>query len=52
MPAWIRSTLEKEGHIMPHGTSKESKKPKSLFSYVALMTNLIDAKPSTYEATR
>jgi len=48
--AWLRSTLEeKEGHATLDGTSREVKRSKRFSSYAALMTKLIDAKPSTYE---
>jgi len=33
------------------GTSRESRKPKRFSSYATALTNLIDAKPSTYEET-
>jgi len=40
---------EAEEHAALDGTSRESKKPKRFSSYAALMTNLIDLEPSTYE---
>lgn len=49
-PTWLRSTLEEaKGHVAPDVIAREIKKPKRFSSYVTLMTNLIDAKPSIYE---
>lgn len=46
----LRYTLgEAEGPVAPDGISREIKKPKIFSSFVALMSKLIDAKPSTYE---
>ena len=47
---WLRPILEEvEGHATPDGTSGGVKKRKIFTSYAALMKNLIDAEPSTYE---
>jgi hypothetical protein len=49
-PVWLKSTLlEVEGHSAPVGTFRESKRPKRFSSYVTLMTNLVNAEPSTFE---
>eukprot|EP00253_Pinus_taeda_P005063 PITA_05063 len=50
-PAWLRSTLqEAKGHAIPRSTFKESKRPKRDSGYAALITNLIEFEPSTFEA--
>jgi hypothetical protein len=49
-PAWLRNTLqEAKGHVAPKGSFRESKRPHKFSSYVALMSNIIDSKPSTFE---
>jgi hypothetical protein len=49
-PAWLKSTLQEAvGHEALGGTSKERKRPKRFSSYAALMTNLVNTKPSTLE---
>ena len=49
-PAWLESTLQEEKkHRDPNGTFRQSKKPKRFSSYVALMTSIVNAKPSTFE---
>ena len=40
---------EAERHKAPSGTFRESKRLKRFSSYVALMTSLVNAKPSTFE---
>jgi len=48
--AWLKYTLQDaEGHAALQGIFKESKRPKRYSSYVALMTKLIDFKPSNFE---
>lgn len=48
--AWARELMqEAEKYGAPYGTFKESKRPKSLSSYVALLLDIIDAKPTSYE---
>jgi hypothetical protein len=49
-PAWLRDTLEEaEKHIAPPGTFRESRRPPKFSGYVAQMSHIIDAKPSSYE---
>jgi hypothetical protein len=49
-PAWLQNTLqEAEKHAAPSGSFRESKKPCKFSNYVALMSKIIDSKPSTYE---
>jgi hypothetical protein len=49
-PAWaceIKQDAERYG--APEGTYRESKKPKPYSSYVALLSDIIDAEPTCYE---
>jgi hypothetical protein len=47
-PTWLRNTLqEAEGH--PKGSFRESKRRHKFSSYVALMSRIMDSKPSTFE---
>jgi len=49
-PTWIQNTLHEDGgHVTPKGSFRESKRPHKFSSYVALMSNIIDSKPSTFE---
>ena len=49
-PNWLKATLEDvEEHEDAKGTFKESKKPKKYSSYVAYITKLIKAEPSTFK---
>jgi hypothetical protein len=49
-PTWLRNTLQDtEGHATPRGCFRERKRPHTFSSYVALMSKIIDSKPSTYE---
>jgi hypothetical protein len=49
-PAWLRNTLQEvEGHAAPKGSFRERKSPHKFSSYVALMRNIIDSEPSTFE---
>jgi hypothetical protein len=42
-PRWLQDTLrDAEGHNAPIVTFKESRPPQRFFSYVALMSNIID----------
>ena len=41
-----------EGHVAPRGTFKESRPLQRFSSYVALMSNIIDSKPSSFEEAR
>jgi hypothetical protein len=44
-PAWLESTLQEEKiHKDPSGTFKESKRPKRLSGYTALMTKLVNER--------
>jgi hypothetical protein len=38
-----------EGHTTPRGTFRESRPPKIFSSYLSLMSNIIDSKPSVFE---
>jgi hypothetical protein len=49
-PAWLRDTLQDaKGHATPSGTFGESKRSQRFSSYMALMSHIIDSKPSSYE---
>ena len=49
-PAWFKETLhEAERHAAPSGTFRESIRPQSYASYVALVSNISDAEPSLFE---
>jgi hypothetical protein len=49
-PSWLRDTLQDaEGHATPSGTFRERKRPQRFLSYMALMSHIIDSKPSSYE---
>jgi hypothetical protein len=49
-PSWARQTLqEEEGHATPHGTFRESKRPKRYSCYSTTMIHIIDSQPSCYE---
>jgi hypothetical protein len=49
-PRWLRETLKDvEGHTTPRGTFKERRPLQRFSSYVALMSNIIDSKPSSFE---
>ena len=49
-PTWLWETLqEAEKHIAPPGTFRERKRPQKFSGYVAEMSYIIDAKPSSYE---
>ena len=48
--AWVRQTLlDAEGHAAPRGATRESKRPQRFGCYVALMSSILDSKPSTYD---
>ena len=50
MLAWYQNTLQEvEGYVAPKGSFRESKRPHNFSSYVALMSNIIDSEPSTFE---
>lgn len=47
---WLEKTLkEDEGHVITHGTSRESNKPKKYSGYTTLMCKIIKSKSSSYE---
>jgi hypothetical protein len=49
-PRWLQDTLrDAEKHAAPRGTFGESRPPQSFSSYVALMSNIIDSEPSSFE---
>jgi hypothetical protein len=49
-PTWLESTLqEEEKHKSPSGNFRQSNKPKRFSIYVALMKNLVNAEPSTFD---
>jgi hypothetical protein len=49
-PAWTREIIQDtEKYGAPEGTYRESKKPKPYSSYVALLSDIIDAEPTCYE---
>jgi hypothetical protein len=49
-PAWLRETLQDAERIAaPRGSFRESKRPQRFSSYMALMSHIIDAEPSSYE---
>ena len=49
-PAWAREIIQdEEKYGVPDGTSRESKKPRTYSSYVALMRDIVDVEPSSYE---
>jgi hypothetical protein len=49
-PTWLRNTLqEAEKHVSPRGTFRERKKPHRFSSYMALMSHITDAEPSSFE---
>jgi hypothetical protein len=44
--------VEEEGHVSPHGTFRERKRPHIFLSYILAMTHIIDIEPSFHgEAT-
>ena len=49
-PAWAHELMqEADKYGAPDETFRESKKPKTYSSYVALLSNIIDVKPTSYE---
>lgn len=48
-PAWDRELIQDvEKYLSPDGSLKESKRPRTYSSYVALLSNIIDAEPSIF----
>ena len=49
-PAWVREiTQEAEKYGYPEGSTRKSKRSKPFSSYVALMCDLVDQEPTSYE---
>jgi hypothetical protein len=49
-PTRLWNTLQKaKGHAYPKGSFRESKRSHNFSSYMALLRNIIDSKPSTFE---
>ena len=48
-PAWAREIVQEAENGAPDETFRESKKPKTYSSYVALLLDIIDAEPTNYE---
>ena len=49
-PAWAREIIqEAKRYRAPEGSARISKKPKPFSNYVALMCDLVDQEPTTYE---
>jgi hypothetical protein len=48
-PKWYRSTVSDSRQIAPPERSFRESRPPQRFGYMALMTELIDVEPSTYE---
>lgn len=49
-PAWARELIqEAEKYGAPDGSLKESKRPSTYSSYMALLSDIIDAEPSNFE---
>ena len=49
-PAWVREIIqEAEIYGAPEGSTRTSKRSKPYSSYVALMCDLVDQEPTSYE---
>jgi hypothetical protein len=49
-PGWARELIQDaERYGAPNKTFRESKRPRLYSNYVALVSNIIDAEPSSYE---
>ena len=49
-PAWVREIIQEvERYGAPEGSIRSSKRSKPYSSYVALMCDLVDQEPTTYE---
>jgi hypothetical protein len=49
-PGWLKETVqEAEKIVAPKGTFRESKRPRRFGGYVALMSSISDAEPSSFE---
>ena len=48
--AWTREIIqEAERYGAPKGSTRTRKKPKNFSNYIALMCDLVDKKPTSYE---
>ena len=48
--AWAREAIQDtERYGAPEGSLRDSKRPRTYFSYVALLSEIIDAEPSSFE---
>ena len=49
-PTWTRELIQDaERYGAPKGSLKESKRPRIYLSYMALLSDIIDAEPSSFE---
>ena len=49
-PAWVREILQEvEKYGAPEGSTRTSKRSKPLSNYVALMCDIVDQEPMSYE---
>ena len=49
-PSWARELVQDvEKYGAPNKTFRESKRPRFYSNYVALVSNIIDTEPSSYE---
>jgi hypothetical protein len=48
-PKWYKSTVSDSRHVRSPERSMRQSRPPERFGYMALMTELIDVEPSTYE---
>ena len=49
-PTWARELIQDaEKYGTPDGSLRESKRPRTYSSYVALLSDIIDAEPSSFE---
>jgi hypothetical protein len=49
-PAWARELIQDgEKYGVPEGTTRQVKRPKPFFSYMALMCDLLEKEPTCFE---
>jgi hypothetical protein len=48
-PKWYKSTVSDSRQVAPPERTFKQSRPQQRFRYLALMTQLIDAEPSSYE---
>ena len=49
-PGWPRELIQDaKRYVAPNKTFRESKRPRLYSNYVALVSNIIDVEPSSYE---